>query len=154
VRPLIENKPVVFEYFDEIITFGDQSGMSLHDSVKIYGAHSRDGGMTAQKFWLTHNYPDYEFISGQLVGSAPDESSNVLLDFGNRQAIVDFSDLPSTNVFVVDIITIETKSGKIKEIYFDISSYYDKPFKDPILAEKVKRMAKEVMMYNESVTNK
>ncbi|MBT6686635.1 MAG: hypothetical protein HOB05_09920 [Bacteroidetes bacterium] len=62
-----------------------------------YSNAVRIGSISAEYMWLSKYYPDYNFF---------------------KQSMMFFENKP------FDILKIETKNGKTKKVYFDISSFY------------------------------
>ena len=76
----------------------ENTGLSYQNAV-IISEKTETSGVKAEYRWLEENYPGYRMIQQSL-------------NFHDKKPY--------------DILKIKTAEGKIKEIYFDISSFYGK----------------------------
>ncbi len=69
------------------------------DDIIIIQANNHLFGVEAEYEWLRLNYPGYQRI---------------------KQALIDCNDKPA------DVLTIRTKDGQTRDVYFDLSSFFGK----------------------------
>lgn len=102
-----KNGNLEFKVEEEVVTYENKMQGIVMDVVKV-NAHTHMVGIRAEHAWLHHNYEDYKMITQRLS----------TLDLIKGTAEYDKSQIH------FDIIEIEMKDGRRKEVYFDISSFF------------------------------
>jgi hypothetical protein len=104
-----ENEGIVLEIHGEVVRFKELLRSVDYDVVKIE-AYTHMYGVMAEHQWFHLRYPNSELIRQELTTS----------DFitGKRKK-------KKTVQTHFDILTIKLADGQEKEIYFDISSFFD-----------------------------
>lgn len=106
--PPSDEKPFEFKMDEEVVRYEEKMVSLAFDVVKIH-AHSHFVGIAAEYAWLEHKYPDSERIMQSLT------TLDLLKKTGDYK----------TGQVHFDIIKFKLPDGREKEIYFDISSFYD-----------------------------
>lgn len=96
-----KEKDLVIEYKGEKITF-EYKTKSIHFDIVKINAITHVLGVASEFKWLNKYYPKYKKISQGLSSVEVNENESLYYD----------------------LLTIKTKTGQIKRIYFDISSFF------------------------------
>jgi hypothetical protein len=99
---------IILKNEEETITFTELLRSLRHDVVKIH-AHTHILGVAAEYEWIRRRYPGSETVQQALT--------TLDLIAGKKKY--------KTSQIHFDIITIELPNGRKKEIFFDISNFYD-----------------------------
>src|SRR5437773_6290045 len=93
---------------EEEVSFTELLRSLAHDVVKVH-AHTHKVGVLAEYQWIKQRYPQSTVIRQTLT----------TLD------IIKERPEPSPRQIFFDVIQIELKNGREKDVYFDISSFFD-----------------------------
>lgn len=104
----VEDSPVLLESGGEKVTFTEMLRTVHHDVVKIH-AHTHELGIAAEYEWIRRRYPKSKPFMQAL--------STLQLIQGSKKNI--------SNEIHFDIVKIRLAHGGVKDIYFDISSFFD-----------------------------
>ena len=106
--PPIDKKPFEFKMGEEVVRYEEKLTSLPFDVVKIH-AHSHFVGVAAEYAWLEHKYPESERIMQSIT------TLDLLKKSGKYKA----------GQVHFDIIKFRLPDGREKELYFDISSFFD-----------------------------
>ena len=99
---------IVLKSEEETITFTELLRSLQHDVVKIH-AHTHMLGVAAEYEWIRHRYPGSETVKQALT--------TLDLISGKKRY--------KASQIYFDIINIELPNGRQKEVFFDISNFFD-----------------------------
>jgi hypothetical protein len=99
---------IILKNEEETITFTELLRSLRHDVVKVH-AHTHILGVAAEYGWIRRRYPGSKTVKQALT--------TLDLIAGKKKY--------KTSKIYFDIITIELPNGRKKEIFFDISNFYD-----------------------------
>lgn len=102
------NAPIELNVCDEKVTFTELLRSMHHDVVKVH-AVTHMLGVAAEHVWINHRYPKSEFLKQSLT--------TLDLITGKKKY--------QTDQVHFDIIRIRLENGREKEVYFDISSFFE-----------------------------
>jgi hypothetical protein len=103
-----KEKPFEYKMNEETVTYIEKMTSLPFDVVKI-NAHSHTLGVAAEYAWIEHKYPNSKSIMQGLT------TLNILTRKGECK----------TGKAHFDVVKIRLPDGREKEIYFDISSFFD-----------------------------
>ncbi|WP_437287502.1 phosphorylase family protein [Sorangium sp. So ce406] len=100
------NHPFEFRVREETATYTEMMRSLMLDVVKVH-AHTHPVGVAAEHAWIRHNYPDSTMVTQTLV------SRELTVDNNAKKRIF------------FDAIRIRLSGGREKDVWFDISSFFD-----------------------------
>lgn len=103
-----KEKPFEYKMNEETVTYIEKMTSLPFDVVKV-NAHSHPLGVAAEYAWIEHKYPNSKRIMQSLT------TLDVLTRKGEYK----------TGQAHFDVVKIRLPDGREKEIYFDISSFFD-----------------------------
>ena len=106
--PRESERPFELTIGEEIVRYEEKMTSLPFDVVKI-NAHTHTVGVSAEYAWLDHKYPDSRIITQSLT----------TLD------LIKGKEKYKAGQVHFDIIRFRLPDGREKEIYFDISSFFD-----------------------------
>lgn len=108
-NPHLESeKPFVFKVKEEVVSYEEKMTSLPFDVVKIF-AHTHPVGVAAEYAWLEHKYP----------------GSKVILQSLTTLELIKNSGRYKSGQVHFDVINFKLPDGREKNIYFDISNFYD-----------------------------
>ena len=86
-----------------MISFKGGDGSSKKESIVILGAKNETEGVNAEYVWLEQKYGE-ENVEWEMINQG-------LIDEENKQ---------------IDLLKVKLRNDEVKEVWFDISDFYDK----------------------------
>lgn len=120
---------LAFNYGGSEITIYGDAGDSFETAVIIRGAESGEAGVKAEYYWIRRRFPGYRRISQALTynhepGSRPFPTIQKDKEDDPGANSRAESDLPPR---LYDVLTIKSWYGHTRNIYFDITDFFNKP---------------------------